>query len=83
MATTARFDSFHSTCIEERKSVLLPREANIVSAALTGLAAVMAVVLMVTTFQSLDLQVAGMMADIGSITEARNANGFFSLPATN
>lgn len=83
MANTARFDSFHATYAEERPSVLTPRETHIVWAALTGLAAVTAVILTVTTFQALDLQVAGLMADLGSVTEARNANGFFSLPAAN
>jgi hypothetical protein len=83
MAATARFDSFHATYAEERPSMLTPRETHIVWAALTGLAALTAVVLTVTTFQSLDLQVAGLMADLASVTEARDANGFFSLPAAN
>lgn len=83
MAHNARFDSFHSTFARERPSMLTPRETHVIWAALTGLAAVTAVVLTVTTFQALDLQVAGLMADLDSLSAARGANGFFSLPAAN
>jgi hypothetical protein len=83
MATTARFDSFHATYAEERPSMLTPRETHLVWVGLTGLAALAAVVLTFSTFQSLDVQVGSLMTDLASVTEARNANGFFTLPATN
>lgn len=80
MAAAARFDSFHSTSLPERRALLTPRDTHVVWAALTGLVGLLAVALTLTTFQALDLRVEGLMSDLSSVTQARGANGFFTLP---
>ncbi|PWK60429.1 hypothetical protein [Roseicyclus mahoneyensis] len=83
MANTARFDSFHSTFDTSVPSAVLSRHTHLFWVVIATLAGIAAVVMTFFTFQSIDPMVAGLMDNLSSVTHARNANGFFTLPAVN